>query len=242
MMTRALSWSVDCVRRLLGLVYYEFLFDTGTPLSHALASRVVAWEQARGKGDTPIPPSLWEQQYGEGHWDFLHTLGELGRFSVMVGYLRELTPDGALLDVGCGEGLLYKRMQPRNSPYLGLDISASAIEKARASKGGTFVCADAEQFVVSDTYDVIIFNESLYYFSDPVGTVARYSASLRPHGILMVSTFLRSRRGRAILRALKRAYTLIDETSIGHGTEAWTCSVLAPSRRRRPEEDAEPTV
>jgi 2-polyprenyl-3-methyl-5-hydroxy-6-metoxy-1,4-benzoquinol methylase len=230
MMTRAWSWCVDRVQRLLGFVYYEFLFDTSTSLSHALASRVVSWEQARGKGDTPIPQSLWEQQYGEGHWDFLHTLGELGRFSVMVGYLRELAPEGAILDVGCGEGLLYKRLQPRSSPYLGLDISASAIEKARVLSSGSFVCADAEHFVVSGTYDVIVFNESLYYFSDPVGTVARYAASLRPRGILLVSTFLRSRRGRAILRALKRTHTLIDETSIGHGTEGWTCSVLAPSR------------
>jgi hypothetical protein len=68
-------------------------------------------------------------------------------------------------------------------PCLGGNISASGIEKARGSRGGSFLCADAEQFVVSETYDVIIFNGRLYYLSDPAGTVARYSASLRPNGV-----------------------------------------------------------
>jgi 2-polyprenyl-3-methyl-5-hydroxy-6-metoxy-1,4-benzoquinol methylase len=229
MMTRAWSWSVDHVQRLLGFVYYEFLFDNGTPLGRALGSRIVIWEQGRGKGDTPISKSLWEEQYGSGHWDYLHSLGERGRFSVLAGYLHELKPDGAVLDVGCGEGLLYQRLLSQPSRYLGLDISATAIDKARATGAGPFVCADAEQFVVDDTYDVIVFNECLYYFNDPVGTVGRYASALRPDGIMIVSTFLRSRRGRAILRALKQKHTVMDETSIAHDSRSWTCSVLTPS-------------
>jgi 2-polyprenyl-3-methyl-5-hydroxy-6-metoxy-1,4-benzoquinol methylase len=222
--------SVERVQQLLGIVYYEFLFDTGTSLSHSLASRVIAWEQARGKGDTPIPKTLWEQQYGSGHWDFLNTLGELPRFGVLVAYLRELKPGGALLDIGCGEGLLYTRLQPFTAPYLGLDISAAAIDRARSTGAGPFVCADAEQFEIRDSYDVIVFNECLYYFTDPVGTVSRYAASLRPDGIMIVSTFLRSRRGRAILRALKRKFTLVDETTITHDTRTWTCSIFRAAR------------
>lgn len=231
-LTRWLNRPVDGVQRLLGIAYYEFFFDAGTPLSHSLASRVMAWEQARGKGDTPIPKTLWEEQYGSGHWDFLQTLGELGRFSVLVGYLRTLKPDGALLDIGCGEGLLYTRLQPFTAPYLGLDISAAAIERARAVGAGPFVCADAEQFDVPDRYDVIVFNECLYYFLDPIGTVVRYAASLRPDGLLIVSTFLQSRRGRAILRALKRHYTVIDEASISHDTRTWTLSVFSLTPRQ----------
>jgi len=230
MMPRLLNWPADQLKRLLGLVYYEFLFNTESPLSHTLASRVQSWEQQRGKGDTPIPKTLWEHQYETGHWDFLHTLGELGRFSVLVGYLHELKPIGAVLDIGCGEGLLFKRLQTTScSQYLGLDISAAAIEKARAMGTGPFICTDAEHFVPTDTYDVIIFNESLYYFLDPVATVVRYTSALRPDGIMIVSTFLSSRRGRAILRALKRQFAVVDETSIAHAAQRWTCSVLAPS-------------
>lgn len=230
MMPRLLNWPAEQLRRLLGLVYYEFLFNSESPLSYTLASRVLSWEQQRGKGDTPIPKTLWEHQYEAGHWDFLHTLGELGRFSVLVGYLHELKPNGAVLDIGCGEGLLFKRLQTTScSQYLGLDISAAAIEKARVMGTGHFICTDAEHFVPTDTYDVIIFNESLYYFLDPVATVVRYTSALRPDGIMIVSTFLSSRRGRAILRALKRKFAVFDETSIAHAAQRWTCSVLAPS-------------
>jgi 2-polyprenyl-3-methyl-5-hydroxy-6-metoxy-1,4-benzoquinol methylase len=231
MMTRAWSWSLDRAHRLLGFVYYEFLFDGGTPIGRALASRIVTWEQGRGKGDTPISKSLWEEQYGSGHWDFLRSLGELGRFSVLAGYLHELKPQGALLDIGCGEGLLYKRLLSQPSLYLGLDISAAAIDKARTIGAGPFLCADAEQFVANDTYDVIVFNECLYYFNDPVETVGRYASALRPDGIMIVSTFLQSRRGRAILRALKHRHTVMDETSIAHGARSWTFSVFTPGAR-----------
>jgi 2-polyprenyl-3-methyl-5-hydroxy-6-metoxy-1,4-benzoquinol methylase len=230
-MTRAWNWSLDRAQRLLGLLYYEYFFESETPFGRALASRVVTWEQGRGKGDTPISKSLWEQQYGSGHWDYLRSLGERGRFSVLAGYLHELKPEGALLDVGCGEGLLYKRLLSHPSRYLGLDISAAAIDKARTVGTGPFLCADAEQFVATDTYDVIVFNESLYYFNDPVGTVGRYASALRPDGIMIVSTFLQSRRGRAILRGLKRKHTVMDETSIAHGGRSWTCSVFTPGVR-----------
>ena len=229
-MTRWWDRALDKAQRLIGIVYYEFLFDSGTPLSHSLSARVVAWEQARGKGDTPIPKTLWEEQYGSGHWDFLQTIAELARFSVLVGYLRELKPNGALLDIGCGEGLLYTRLQPFTAPYLGLDISAAAIDRARTVGAGPFVCADAEHFEVRDSYDAIVFNECLYYFLDPVATVGRYATALRPDGIMIVSTFLRSRRGRAILRALKRKYTLVDEATITHDTRTWTCSIFKAAR------------
>jgi 2-polyprenyl-3-methyl-5-hydroxy-6-metoxy-1,4-benzoquinol methylase len=229
-MTRVLSWPIDRLQRLLGFVYYEFFFDRGSPWSVMLAPRVQLWEQQRGKGDTPIPRTLWEQQYESGHWNFLNSLGELGRFSVVIGYLRDLKPDGAVLDIGCGEGLLFERLQAAaGSRYLGIDISAAAIATARSRGDGSFVCADAEHFVPTDAYDAILFNESLYYFADPVGTVVRYAATLRPGGILIVSTFLHSRRGRAILRALKHKFAVLDETSIAHDARSWTCSVLAPS-------------
>ena len=228
-MTRVLSWPIDRVQRLLGLLYYEFLFDTGSSWSTMLAPRVQVWEQQRGKGDTPIPQTLWEEQYTSGHWNYLHSLDELGRFSVMIGYLRTLKPDGAVLDIGCGEGLLFERMQQAGTQYLGIDISSAAISKARSRGTGAFLCADAERFVPTEDYDAILFNESLYYFVDPIGAVVRYAAALRPGGIMIVSTFLRSRRGRAILRALKRKFTVLDETSITHDTRVWTCSVLAPS-------------
>lgn len=230
LLRRGWSWSVDLYRRAVTCAYYEFLFGMPSRLGEGLSTRVAAWEQAQGKGDIPIPKTLLEQQYESGRWDFLRGLGELGRFSVVVGYVNALAVDGALLDVGCGEGLLFRRLQRRDgSRYLGLDLSAAAIAKASEGGAGPFVCVDAETYVPADTFDAIVFNESLYYFTDPLATAARYFTALQPNGIVIVSTYARSRRARSILRALKRAYVLVDETAVSHGADAWICSVLATS-------------
>jgi SAM-dependent methyltransferase len=231
LLRRGRSWFVDQYRRAVTYAYYECLFGTQSRLVEGLATRVAAWDQERGKGDVPIPQPLLEQQYESGHWDFLRSLGELGRFSVVVGYVNTLAPGGAVLDVGCGEGLLFQRLQPRDgSRYLGLDLSSAAIAKASQAGSGPFVCADAETYMPADTFDAIVFNESLYYFRDPLATAARYFAALRPNGIVIVSTYARSRRARSILRALKRTSVLVDETTIAHDADSWICSVLSSTR------------
>jgi 2-polyprenyl-6-hydroxyphenyl methylase/3-demethylubiquinone-9 3-methyltransferase len=226
---RVKRWLADQFGRVLGVVYYKFFFDRESVFSDELAARVLVWEQRRGKGDVPIPVTLWEQQYESGHWDFLTSLNELGRFSVVGGYVDELKPDASVLDVGCGEGLLQKRLHTRGSRrYLGLDVSAAAIARARAQGDGPFICADAERYVPDDTYDVIVFNESLYYFIRPLETVSRYVNSLSHDGIMIVSTFPASRRGRSILRALKKKYAEVDETRVAHGSVSWICTVFRP--------------
>ena len=227
---RGWIWFVDQYRRAESYTYYEFLFGTHSPFSDRLATRVLAWEQRRGKGDAPIPKALLERQYESGHWDFLRGLGEQGRFSVVAGYVNAFASEGAVLDVGCGEGLLFQRLSSQTR-YLGLDLSAAAIARASATGAGSFICGDAENYVPTDTYDAIVFNESLYYFTDPLGTAARYFAALRANGVVIVSTYARSRRARSILRALKRRYVLVEETTVAHGADSWICSVLSTSRR-----------
>lgn len=229
-MRRARNWYARQWGRLLSVLYYEFLFELYPGRFGGLATRVHQWEAQQGKGDVPIPQAAWERQYQTGHWNRLRTVGELGRFSLIVGYIHELKPQGAVLDVGCGEGLLFRRLQPRGcSTYLGVDISAAAVAKARDAGEGSFVCVDAEEYLPENTYDVIVFNESLYYFKHPLDTVERYLTRLKPDGIMMVSTFPASRRGRSILRTLKRKYGLLDETNISHQSESWICSVFVPA-------------
>ena len=49
-------------------------------------------------------------QYKNGTWDYLWSIGELARFSVVAGYCRFLRPGGAILEIGCGEGVLQDRL------------------------------------------------------------------------------------------------------------------------------------
>jgi SAM-dependent methyltransferase len=209
-------------------VYYEYCFDR--PHAHALARRVERWERRRGRRDVPVPGSTWNRQYEQGDWAYLRELRELGRYSLVVGYLQELKPGGAVVDVGCGEGLLFDRLRPSGcSRYLGLDISIAALVKTQAARaaGARFICADAESIVPPRGFDAIVFNETLYYFRRPLEAVAGYMAALEDGGVAIVSTYLGSRRARAIRRALLRRHRLIDETRVSRGGQVWSCAVFA---------------
>jgi 2-polyprenyl-3-methyl-5-hydroxy-6-metoxy-1,4-benzoquinol methylase len=181
----------------------------------------------------PVPTAeTWNAEYASGRWDYLGQLPELSRFSVLAGYLRHFKPGGALLDVGCGEGVLAKRLHPSDyRSYVGVDISCAAIDKANALglPNASFSAADAQVYHPTGTFDAIVFNEVLYFFADPPSTVERYARALSRDGIFLLSNNTAFRGGRAILEALKRRYATLDETRVTHGENrwSWVCTVLA---------------
>ncbi|CAD6559874.1 Ubiquinone biosynthesis O-methyltransferase, mitochondrial [Paraburkholderia kirstenboschensis] len=95
---------------------------------------------------------------------------EVGRYSVIVGYCLHFKPAARVLDVGCGTGILARWLSGAAiSSYLGIDLSEAAIEKARQSniQGAEFAVADGTAFKTSQLFDVIVFNEVLYYIRTP---------------------------------------------------------------------------
>ncbi len=179
------------------------------------------------------PAESWEAQYVAGRWDFLAQLPELARFSVLAGYIQHLKPGGAVLDAGCGQGVLLGRL-PGNcySRYVGIDLSGSAIAVAqkRQDERSSFLVADCESYSPVGHFDVIVFNEVLCCLVDPLRTVARYARSLNADGLLLVSLCTAARGSAAILRRLKRAYATIDEVQVVHGGRniSWVCAALRP--------------
>lgn len=136
--------------------------------------------------------TISNQQYQDGRWDYLEDLPELERYSVIVGYCHYFFPEGHYLDIGCGEGVLQQRLSVLPySRYRGLDLSEVAIEKARRleDKRTSFVAADAETYTDESSYDVIIFNECLYYFPDSMKIMKHYQQFLKPGGIFVVSMY-----------------------------------------------------
>ena len=124
----------------------------------------------------------------------------------------------------------FSRYRPYGyARYLGIDISAAALVMLKQVEDAntTFVCADAETYIPGDRFDVIVFNESLYYFHAPVEAVERYTGALEKHGIMIVSTFTGPARARAILRTLKARHALVDETRVTHAALSWLCSVFS---------------
>lgn len=173
----------------------------------------------------------WEAQYAAGRWDYLAQLSELARFSVLAGYISHLKPGGTVLDTGCGQGYLMRRIPAScYSRYVGIDISSSAIAAAQehANEHSTFLVADCEEYSPTGQFDVIVFNEVLCCLRDPLGTVERYARSLNPGGLVLVSLCTAARGSGAVLGRLKRAYETVDEVRVVHSGRnvSWVCTAL----------------
>lgn len=90
-----------------------------------------------------------DQAYRSGAYEFVEGLDMAPRMAVLAGYLRHL---GArrVLDIGCGTGLLLGHLGP-DVTYVGIDISPTAIEVARARYAdhphATFAAASFREWV-----------------------------------------------------------------------------------------------
>lgn len=162
---------------------------------------------------------LLNAEYARGEWDYLRNLTELSRFSVVAGYCHYFHPEGKILEIGCGEGILQERLCSSNyKRFVGVDISDEAIRRAsqQQDEKTVFVREDAALYIPDDQFDIIVFNESLEYFSDPLGTVKRYADFLDPRGILIVSMYvgIDTVRTKRIWRQLEAVYSPRAETTV----------------------------
>jgi 2-polyprenyl-3-methyl-5-hydroxy-6-metoxy-1,4-benzoquinol methylase len=208
---------------------------------HALLEHAARWLKLlvdRGLRSDGLLQSAqtWEAQYAAGRWDYLGQLSELARFSILAGYICHLKPGGTVLDTGCGQGVLLRRLPIScYSKYVGIDLSGSAISVAQehGNERSTFFAADCEEYSPAEQFDVIVFNEVLCCLRDPLRTVERYARSLNPGGLLLVSLCTAARGSSTILRRLKRAYATVDEVRVVHSGRkvSWVCTALRPETR-----------
>src|SRR5262249_14066005 len=111
-------------------LYYRRFFGRSVPGEALVGGIISRWEREQRRGDIPLDRDAWERLYRDGNWGFLAELSVIGHYSDLVGYLAHLRPGAAILDVGCGEGLLFERFRPYGySRYVGLDLSETAIAR-----------------------------------------------------------------------------------------------------------------
>ena len=191
----------------------QFLVKTVTTLvPAAILARLTP---SRGPA---IPEETWDHQHTTGYWDFLAGIEELSRYSAIAGYCQFLKPAARVLDVGCGTGLLAERLsRDRMSAYLGIDLSPAAIERARRLdlENVEFIVGNAATFEPSQVFDIIIFNEILYYLKRPEVHAQRYASHLAPGGHLIVSMWYCASGLRAWKR-LDRKFDTLDRVRITH--------------------------
>jgi SAM-dependent methyltransferase len=188
-----------------------------------------------GRWRAPHCETNWEATYQRGQWDYLDGIGEVPRYAVLAGYVHKLLDRGAVLDAGCGEAILARYLDLGRFTYDGIDVSPTAIERARTRvRARTLTAAAIETFAppAETLYAAVVFGDSLQHMATPLESVDRYRAFLRPDGFVIISLYAGGngpRLGRLFADACGDGrYTLVDRAkavSISHGLE-WDILVV----------------
>jgi SAM-dependent methyltransferase len=103
----------------------------------------------------------------------------------MVRLIRERTPRGRVLDVGCGDGTLAEKLRAPNYEVHCCDFAGGHPDR----KGLAHVKADLRDGLPygSGSMDAIVCSEVLEHLLEPARAIAEFSRVLAPNGVLVVS-------------------------------------------------------
>ncbi|HEX9932217.1 MAG TPA: methyltransferase domain-containing protein [Allosphingosinicella sp.] len=96
-------------------------------------------------------------------------------------------PGELVLDIGCGDGALTKKIMDAGARVIGLDASEEMVEAARAQGVDAFV-ADAQALDLAEQatrfgqFDAVFSNAALHWMLDPDAVASGVFAVLRPGG------------------------------------------------------------
>jgi len=107
--------------------------------------------------------------------------------------------DKAVVDVGCGGGILSESMHKRGARVTGIDLSEAALSVARlhlleSGREVEYLDISAEKLAEQKpgAFDVVTCLEMLEHVPDPASTVAACSALVKPGGSVFFSTINRN--------------------------------------------------
>jgi 2-polyprenyl-3-methyl-5-hydroxy-6-metoxy-1,4-benzoquinol methylase len=138
--------------------------------------------------------NTWDAQYKNDYSDKMDCADQQPRNRAIAGIALENYKHGMkILDIGCGTGTLYNYFSGLDINYTGIDLSYFAVEKAKENFTETnakFFPEDFEEFDTKEKFDVIIFNEVLYYFPfEKILPAIKKAISLvsSPQSVLIIS-------------------------------------------------------
>lgn len=157
----------------------------------------------------------WQSAYRTGRLDYFESLPELARYSVLAGYLVTFGAGRAILDIGCGRGILRERLRDLEfRTYTGIDLSGEAIRAASVLTDArtSFFCGDVGEIDLPAA-DIAVLSEVLYYARDPSAMLDAIDGAVAPGGLILTSMW-RHPGDQALWRLLDRRYGLVDVTDV----------------------------
>ena len=142
--------------------------------------------------------------------------------SSTVTLVEKYARKGRILDLGCGTGSLASDLNPDSyESYLGVDVSPAAIGIAQKRKTSkiNFEVGDLQHYKCEEKYDLIVFEESLYYvpfFRRRL--LRRYAQYLNPGGLFIV-TIAHPAQFRGMIRMIRRNFQIIEDRFTPAGGE-----------------------
>ena len=131
----------------------------------------------------------------------------------------------AVLDVGCGGGILAEAMARRGARVKGIDLSDKALGVARLHLLESRLAVDYELVAAEtlaarepDRYDVVTCMEMLEHVPDPMSTVRACAALAKPGGSVFFSTL--NRNPKSYLFAIIGAEYILR--MLPRGTHDWS--------------------
>ncbi len=155
----------------------------------------------------------WDYKYRKGKWDYMGN--EKQRYATIVTFIKESGIDKPkILDLGCGYGALNQYLNENDYGYLeGIDLSCNAIQRAKDKNypNAEFQVADIHQFIPNEKFDIIVFNEVLYYLDNQLEIVSKFSNYFNDEGYFIFS-FYGIRED--LIAELENTYTLVKKEVI----------------------------
>lgn len=162
----------------------------------------------------------WDYKYSKGSWDYMGD--EKQRYDTIVDFIKQSGIDKPrILDLGCGYGALNQYLNPNDYSFcLGVDISSRAIKMAKAKKypQSEFLAINIHDFIPNEKFDIIIFNEVLYYLDNQLEVVSRFSSYFKAEGYFIFSFY--GIREDLILE-LENTYTLVKKEVISQSDDVF---------------------